>query len=72
MSYKKYTPEPTDPKEVMAALAYAEKVRKAEEELDQMLIDGLNSGPPIPMEEVDWDGLKQIAYDAAGKKAGRR
>ncbi len=71
MTQKIYIPEPTDPKEVMAALAHAEKVRKAQEALDQMLIDGLESGPPIPMEEIDWEGLKQIAYTAAGK-AGQR
>jgi hypothetical protein len=72
MTTKKYVPEPTDPKEVMAALIHAKKVREAEEKLDQMLIDGLESGPPIPMEKIDWEGFKQIAYAAAVKKAGQR
>lgn len=71
MTKNSYIPEPTDPKEVMAALAYAEKVRQAQEELDRMLIEGLESGPPIEMENLDWAKLDRIIQTAAGK-AGKR
>ena len=71
---------PTDPKEVMAALAQAEKVRQAQEELDEKLIEGLKSGPAelvdfflhvIEMEELDWARLEGIAEANTGS-AGRR
>ena len=71
MSKNVYIPEPTDPREVMAALAHAEKVRHAQEQLDHMLVEGLQSGPPIPMEELDWDSLEHVIHNAAGR-AGHR
>jgi hypothetical protein len=68
MANKKYIAEPTDPKEVMVALAYTEKVHQAQEELDRMLIEGLDSGPPIEMEDLEWSRLDRIIQTTAGKR----
>jgi hypothetical protein len=60
----------TNPKEVMAALMHADKVRRAQLELDQMLIEGLES-PLIPEEEIDWDALRRPALEAAAKRGSK-
>jgi hypothetical protein len=70
MTNKKYIPEPTDPKEVLAALAYADKVLQAQLDLDQMLIKGLQ-GPFIDREDLDFESLRRKTREFAPKNRGR-
>lgn len=40
-----------------------EQKRRAQEKLKQLLLEGLNSGPPIEMTAADWEELKQRVWE---------
>lgn len=45
--------------EYFRELIRADQRRKAEEKLEALLLDGLNSGPAKLMTKKDWEGIKQ-------------
>ncbi len=52
---------------VREVLREAQKSR-ARQELEQKLIEGIESGPATAMTEADWDRLKQLAIKRAAKR----
>lgn len=55
--------------EYVSALIRADQRRKAAERLDQLLLEGLDSGPSTPMTREDWDSLrKELAQRHAEKQ----
>jgi antitoxin ParD1/3/4 len=48
------------PGDYVLALIDAERQRKADEELDAALLDGLNSGPSIPVDDRYWDNERRL------------
>ena len=49
------------PSEYVRELIRGDQKQRAKEKLDAMLLEGLNSGDPIPMNDKFWSGLKQKA-----------
>jgi antitoxin ParD1/3/4 len=49
------------PSEYVRELIRADQKRKAKEKLDALLLEGLNSGDPIPVDAKFWTDLKQEA-----------
>ena len=49
-----------------SALAKPEKQSAAEERLEQALLKGLSSGPPVPIDRAFWERLNQRAKGTAG------
>jgi len=49
------------PSEYVRELIREDKKRKAREKLDALLLEGLNSGNPIPVDAKFWTDLKQEA-----------
>ena len=47
----------------VASLIQGEQRRKAEAELEALLLEGLNSGPGTPMTREDWDELHREIHD---------
>jgi antitoxin ParD1/3/4 len=49
------------------------KRRKSQEEIEQRLLEALESGPATPMTKEDWEGIKQRGIERIRqKKAGRK
>lgn len=46
----------------LQALVRAEQKRKAQERLEELLLEGLESGPATPMTTEDWDEMRR-RYD---------
>jgi antitoxin ParD1/3/4 len=55
---------------VREVLREAQKTR-ARRELEQKLIEGIESGPATPMTKADWDRLRQRAIKRASKRKAR-
>ena len=49
------------PSEYVRELIREDRKRKAKEKLDALLLEGLNSGDPIPVDAKFWADLKQEA-----------
>ena len=49
------------PSEYVRELIRADQKRRAKEKLDALLLEGLNSGDPIPVDPDFWNDLKQEA-----------
>ena len=49
------------PSEYVRELIRADQKRRAKEKLDMLLLEGLNSGDPIPIDADFWNDLKQEA-----------
>ena len=49
------------PSEYVRELIREDQKRKAKEKLDQLLLDGLSSGDPIPVDAKFWTDLKKEA-----------
>lgn len=49
--------------EYVRELIRRDQERQAEERLDQLLLEGLQSGPATEMTRQDWDDLKQRVRD---------
>ena len=49
------------PSEYVRELIREDQKRKAKEKLDQLLLDGLSSGNPIPVNSKFWTDLKKEA-----------
>ena len=58
------------PSEYLRELIREDQKRRAREELDPLLLEGLNSGDPIPADAKFWRDLKReaLAKLEAGKK----
>ncbi len=48
------------PRDYVLALINAERQRKAEEEWEADLLDGVNSGPSIPVNEEYWENERRL------------
>ncbi|MFM2410717.1 MAG: hypothetical protein RL481_1545 [Pseudomonadota bacterium] len=48
-----------DAAEYVAALVHAEAKAKAQEKLEALLLEGLESGDPVPWTDENWDALKR-------------
>jgi len=57
------------PSEYVRELIREDQKRRARTKLDALLLEGLNSGDPVPMDAKFWAELKQ---EALSKLAGRR
>ena len=57
------------PSEYVRELIREDQKRKAKEKLDQLLLDGLSSGDPIPVDAKFWTDLKK---DALAKLESRK
>ena len=62
------------PSEYVRELIREDQKRRAREKLDSLLLEGLNSGDPIPVDAKFWSELKQeaLAKLEANKKAASR
>ena len=57
------------PSEYVRELIREDQKRKAKEKLDQLLLEGLSSGDPIPVDAAFWNEIKK---DALVKLASRK
>lgn len=49
------------------------KSQEEQEEIEQRLLEALESGPPTPMTKEDWEGIKQRGIERIRqKKAGEK
>jgi len=63
------------PSEYVRELIREDRKRKAKEELDALLLEGLNSGDPVPADARFWAALKQEALaklESRKKKSPRK
>lgn len=44
------------------------KRRKSQDEIEQRLLEALESGPPTPMTKEDWEGIKQRGIERIRQK----
>lgn len=56
---------------VREVLREAQKTR-ARRELEQKLVEGLESGPPIPVDDNYWKGLRNRVAKRNSRKSGKR
>jgi antitoxin ParD1/3/4 len=60
------------PSDYIRALVREDMKRRAEERLDELLLEGLNSGPAKPMTERDWAELREgLEKHIAGRQRER-
>ena len=48
----------SNPSDYVRALIREDRKRRAEERLDELLMEGINSGPAEPMTPEDWDDIR--------------
>ncbi|KAJ3060163.1 hypothetical protein HK102_009637 [Quaeritorhiza haematococci] len=53
--------------EYVRDLIRADQKRKAEERIDALLLEGLDSGPPVPVTPEYWEAKKQRLAERLGK-----
>jgi antitoxin ParD1/3/4 len=73
---KEYVEEQTKagystPSEYVRELIRGDQKRRAKERLDMLLLEGLDSGEPLPASPAFWEELKREALARLGKKTGR-
>ena len=56
------------PSEYVRELIRGDQKRRAKERLDILLLEGLDSGKPLPASPAFWDELKREALAKLGKK----
>lgn len=49
--------------EYMRDLIRSDEKRKAQEEIDSLLLEGVRSGQPTPMTRRDWDAIRAAASE---------
>lgn len=54
--------------EYMRDLIRADEKRKAQEQLELLLLEGVRSGKPTPMRRRDWDAIRASAEEALRAK----
>lgn len=59
------------PSEYVRELIRGDQKRRAKERLDILLLEGLDSGEPLPASPAFWDELKREALAKLGKKTKR-
>jgi antitoxin ParD1/3/4 len=59
------------PSEYVRELIRGDQKRRAQERLDLLLLEGLDSGEPLPATPVFWADLKRDAMAKLGKKPRR-
>ena len=60
------------PSEYVRDLIRGDQKRRARERLDILLLEGLDSGEPLPASPAFWDELKRDALAKLGKKKTRK
>jgi len=60
------------PSEFIRALVRADQKRKAEDRLEQLLLEGLKSGKATPMRKKDWAELRRRVFEGREERARRR
>jgi antitoxin ParD1/3/4 len=58
--------------EYVRELIRADQKRKSEERIDALLLEGIDSGEPIPMTEEYWEAKKRKLTERLGKALGHR
>ncbi len=58
--------------EYVRDLIRAEQKQRAKEELEALIMEGINSGPSTPMTKADWDQLREDIREAAQSKKQSR
>ena len=56
------------PSEFLCALLSDAQKRQAQDRLESLLLEGLDSGPPTEMTSDDWDRLKQRARERLSQR----
>ena len=60
------------PSEYVRELIRDDQKRRAKERLDALLLEGLDSGEPLPATPEFWDELKREALTKLGKKKSKK
>lgn len=60
------------PSEYVRELIREDQKRRAKAKLESLLLEGLNSGDPVPMDAKFWAELKQQALSKASRRNARR
>jgi len=58
--------------EYVRDLIRGEQKQRAKEELEALILEGVNSGPSTPMTKADWDQLREDIREAAKSKKHAR
>jgi antitoxin ParD1/3/4 len=61
----------SNPSDYVRALIREDMKRQAEEKLDALLMEGLDSGPAEPMTAEDWDDIRANLEEHIAKGRGR-
>ena len=56
------------PEDYVNSLIHADLQRKADERLETLLIEGLDSGPATPMTSDDWNNLRNQTRERAARR----
>ena len=54
--------------EYIRQLVRAAQKRQAQERLEELLLEGLDSGEPTPMTAQDWDDIRRQALERLGSR----
>ena len=61
----------SNPSDYVRALIREDMKRRAEEKLDALLMEGINSGPAEPMTREDWAEIRTNLEEHIAKRHGR-
>ena len=61
----------SNPSDYVRALIREDMKRRAEEKLDALLMEGINSGPAEPMTAKDWADIRANLEEHIAKRHGR-
>jgi antitoxin ParD1/3/4 len=62
----------SNPSDYVRALIREDRKRRAEERLDELLMEGINSGPAEPMTEQDWADIRADVEDHIARRQRER
>ena len=57
------------PEDYVSSLIHADLQRKADERLENLLIEGLDSGAATPMTGEDWESLRRQTRERAARRS---
>jgi antitoxin ParD1/3/4 len=58
----------SNPSDYIRALIREDRKRQAQERLEAQLLEGLNSGDPVPLDAAEWDSIRQEVRERLGAK----
>jgi antitoxin ParD1/3/4 len=58
----------SNPSDYIRALIREDQKRRAEEKLEQLLIEGLESGPPQPVTAEDWQAIRREVREGLAQR----